>query len=201
MPHGRTATPSTHHVCRKTVPAAIQRRWSQHTSGVHPSGTCVTLSLDGPREFHSPVAAPGRRAGWFADRPLAVKFGVLLAAVVLAFGGVIGAVLVGNADVREADLELGPASNAAQELVLQLDTRASELKVDGFKALMRAGPGGAAARARRRHRHAARQCWSSWRRSRWTGAAADCRGRAPDVLRGLHRRDLRLGGPARWPTR
>ncbi|WP_241037992.1 methyl-accepting chemotaxis protein [Blastococcus litoris] len=83
--------------------------------------------------------APGRRSGWFADRPLAVKFGVLLAAVVLALGGVLGAVLIGNADVREANTDLEHL-NEAEELVLQLDTRASELKVDGFKTITRDNP-------------------------------------------------------------
>ncbi|MGY1803295.1 methyl-accepting chemotaxis protein [Blastococcus sp. SYSU D00922] len=86
-----------------------------------------------------PSPAPGRRSGWFADRPLAVKFGVLLAAVVLALGGVLGAVLIGNADVHEANTDLAHL-NEAQELVLQLDTRASELKVDGFKTITRENP-------------------------------------------------------------
>jgi methyl-accepting chemotaxis protein len=83
--------------------------------------------------------APGRRAGWFADRPLAVKFGILLTAVVLALGGVLGAVLIGNAGVREANDTLSDL-NEAEKLVLQLDTRASELKVDGYKAVVREDP-------------------------------------------------------------
>ncbi|SOC52186.1 methyl-accepting chemotaxis protein [Blastococcus aggregatus] len=80
-----------------------------------------------------------RRSGWFADRPLAMKFGVLLSAVALACGGVLGSMLVGNASVRDASSELARL-NEAQALVLQLDTRASELKVDGFKALVRENP-------------------------------------------------------------
>jgi methyl-accepting chemotaxis protein len=83
-------------------------------------------------------AAP-RRPGWFADRPLAVKFGVLLGAVTLAFGGVLASMLIGNATVRAANTELADLTHA-QELVLQLDTRASELKVDGFKAIVRDVP-------------------------------------------------------------
>jgi methyl-accepting chemotaxis protein len=83
-------------------------------------------------------AAP-RRSGWFADRPLAVKFGVLLGAVTLAFGGVLASMLIGNATVRAANTELADL-NHAQDLVLQLDTRASELKVDGFKAIVRDVP-------------------------------------------------------------
>ncbi|WP_233491252.1 methyl-accepting chemotaxis protein [Blastococcus sp. TBT05-19] len=85
----------------------------------------------------SPVAQ--RRAGWFADRPLAVKFGILVGVVVLAFGTVLATMLVGNSNVREANTELDHISRA-EMLVLQLDTRASELKVDGFKALVRGNP-------------------------------------------------------------
>jgi methyl-accepting chemotaxis protein len=68
-----------------------------------------------------------------------VKFGILVGVVVLAFGNVLFSVLDGNADVRAADEELERVVHA-QELVLQLDTRASELKVDGFKALVRENP-------------------------------------------------------------
>ncbi|TYP81306.1 methyl-accepting chemotaxis protein [Blastococcus xanthinilyticus] len=84
-----------------------------------------------------PVAA--RPAGWFADRPLAVKFGILIGVVVLAFGALLTAVLVGNAAARDVNTELRHL-NEAEELVLQLDTRASELKVDGFKTLVRVDP-------------------------------------------------------------
>ncbi len=80
-----------------------------------------------------------RRSGWFADRPLAVKFGVLLGVVVLACSGVIAAMLLGNASVRAASSEVRDL-NEAEKLVLQLDTRASELKVDGYKALVRENP-------------------------------------------------------------
>ncbi|MGY1682799.1 methyl-accepting chemotaxis protein [Geodermatophilus sp. SYSU D01176] len=84
-----------------------------------------------------PVA--GRSGGWFADRPLAVKFGILVGIVVLAFGGLIGTMLNGNAGVRAAQERLATLTHA-QSLVLQLDTRASELKVDGFKAIVRPDP-------------------------------------------------------------
>ncbi|TFV67870.1 UNVERIFIED_ORG: methyl-accepting chemotaxis protein [Bacillus sp. AZ43] len=83
--------------------------------------------------------AAGRRSGWFADRPLAVKFGVLTGSVVLACGGMLGSMLVGNATVSDASSDLA-ALEDAQALVLQLDTRASELKVDGFKATVRPDP-------------------------------------------------------------
>ncbi|MET0763816.1 MAG: methyl-accepting chemotaxis protein, partial [Blastococcus sp.] len=87
----------------------------------------------------APSPAAPRRAGWFANRPLAVKFAILIGVVVLAFGGVLGSMLIGNATVREASAELARL-NQAEKLVLQLDTRASELKVDGFKTLVREDP-------------------------------------------------------------
>ena len=87
----------------------------------------------------APSPAAPRRSGWFADRPLAVKFTVLVGVVVLAVGGVLASMLVGNGSVRAANTELIDL-NHAQELVLQLDTRASELKVDGFNALVRDDP-------------------------------------------------------------
>jgi methyl-accepting chemotaxis protein len=86
-----------------------------------------------------PSPAAQRQSGWFADRPLAVKFGVLVGTVALSCGGVLGSMLIGNARVHDANTELANF-NHAQELVLQLDTRASELKVDGFKALVRDVP-------------------------------------------------------------
>ncbi|MFD2092619.1 methyl-accepting chemotaxis protein [Blastococcus deserti] len=87
-----------------------------------------------------PAPATGASAsGWFANRPLAVKFGVLIGVVVLAFGNLLLSVLNGNASVREAEAELGHVTHA-EAIVLQLDTRASELKVDGYKALVREDP-------------------------------------------------------------
>ena len=82
---------------------------------------------------------PGRSGGWFADRPLSAKFGALVGVVVLAFGGLVGSVLAGNGAVRGADEEM-TALTHAQSLVLGLDTRASELKVDAFRALVREVP-------------------------------------------------------------
>src|SRR3954453_7402308 len=82
----------------------------------------------------------GRAPGWFAHRPLAQKFGALIAVVVLAFGLLLAAVLIGNADIATANRELADL-NHAQEVVLGLDTRASELKVDGYKTLVRPDPG------------------------------------------------------------
>ncbi|WP_029434230.1 methyl-accepting chemotaxis protein [Blastococcus sp. URHD0036] len=86
------------------------------------------------------LAPPATRsAGWFADRPLAVKFGVLVGVVVLAFAGLLSVVIAGNGTVRDATARLQDLADA-ETLVLQLDTRASELKVDGFKALVRDVP-------------------------------------------------------------
>jgi methyl-accepting chemotaxis protein len=82
---------------------------------------------------------PGRRAGWFTNRPLAVKFGIMVGGVVVAFGGVGGTVLAGNAQVEDAWGRLADVQRA-NALVLQIDTRASELKVDGYKAAVRPDP-------------------------------------------------------------
>ncbi|SEP11638.1 methyl-accepting chemotaxis protein, partial [Trujillonella endophytica] len=89
----------------------------------------------------APAPPPGRSAGWFADRPLAVKFAILTGTVVLASGGMLGSMLVGNSSVRQAADDL-VVLEEAQALVLQLDTRASELKVDGYKATVRPDPAG-----------------------------------------------------------
>ena len=80
-----------------------------------------------------------RRPGWFADRRLAVKFGLLVAVVVLAFAVLLTGLLLSNGSVREASEEQH-ALNEAEALVLQLDTRASEFKVDAFRALVSADP-------------------------------------------------------------
>jgi methyl-accepting chemotaxis protein len=81
----------------------------------------------------------GRPPGWFSDRRLVVKFGILIGVVVLAFAGVFTAVLIGNSHVQSANDELDTL-NRAEKLVLQLDTRASELKVDGYKTAVRPDP-------------------------------------------------------------
>ena len=43
-----------------------------------------------------PPATTDRPAGWFAHRPVAVKFGLLGLTVLLALGGVLVTVLVGD---------------------------------------------------------------------------------------------------------
>jgi methyl-accepting chemotaxis protein len=68
-----------------------------------------------------------------------VKFGILIGVVVLAFGGVLFTMVTGNAEVREVSHRMATYEHA-YGLVLQLDTRASELKVDGFKSLVRENP-------------------------------------------------------------
>jgi methyl-accepting chemotaxis protein len=80
-----------------------------------------------------------RQAGWFVNRPLSVKFGILVGTVVVSCGAVLGSVMIGDAAKTSASADLGHL-NQAEALVLQLDTRASELKVDGFKALVRPNP-------------------------------------------------------------
>jgi methyl-accepting chemotaxis protein len=93
----------------------------------------------GPDPARSTGPVGTRRRVRFADLPLAGKFGAIVLAVVVAFGGLLAAMLSGNAAVRSAERDL-EVDEAAQELVLRLDTRASELKVDGFKALVRESP-------------------------------------------------------------
>ncbi len=68
--------------------------------------------------------------------------------------GVTG--LQGLADVR-TDSEALDRIEQARVLVHQLDTRASELKVDGYKTLVMARPADAARRAEGRHRQARRR--------------------------------------------
>jgi len=78
---------------------------------------------------------------WLADRTLRTKFACLVAIVVLTFAGSISSTLTTSAAVREAQAEVARL-NEARALVLQLDTRASELKVDVFKTLVRTDPSG-----------------------------------------------------------
>ena len=82
---------------------------------------------------------PGRSAGWFANRPIVVKFGMLLAVIGLAAASVVCSALIGNAQIRSAQQTVSDLAKA-QALVLALDTRASELKVDGYKTLVRPKP-------------------------------------------------------------
>jgi methyl-accepting chemotaxis protein len=84
-------------------------------------------------------SAPSGPLAWFAGRRLAVKFGVLLGVVVVAFGALLASLLSSNAVVRDASATRSAVAQA-ENLVLQLDTRASELKVDGLKALVSPDP-------------------------------------------------------------
>ena len=81
-----------------------------------------------PRRVAGPVGSPTGR--W------PQKFGALLGVTLLSTGGLLTAVLIGDAKKQAASAELADLSHA-QSLVLQIDTRASELKVDGYKALVR----------------------------------------------------------------
>jgi len=78
-------------------------------------------------------------AGWFADRTLGAKFALLVGVVVLAFAALLTTLVTSNADVRQTEHEAAALAEA-QELVLQLDTRASEFKVDALRALVRPDP-------------------------------------------------------------
>ena len=80
------------------------------------------------------TSAPSGPLTWFAGRRLAVRFGVLLGVVTVAFGALLVSLLTSNATVREASATRSTVGHA-EVLVLQLDTRASELKVDALKSL------------------------------------------------------------------
>jgi methyl-accepting chemotaxis protein len=76
-----------------------------------------------------------RRVRWTVGRKLAALAGIgLLVALVVSAVAVQGVSTVREQRAVQRDLE------AAQDLLLRLDTRASELKVDGFKALVRPAP-------------------------------------------------------------
>src|SRR3954470_3914830 len=81
----------------------------------------------------------GRPPGWFANRPLAQKFGALIGVALLALGSLLVSVLIGAGNIGAANEELTQV-HQAEALVLQIDTRASELKVDGYKTLVRPDP-------------------------------------------------------------
>ncbi|XAW56006.1 methyl-accepting chemotaxis protein [Blastococcus sp. HT6-4] len=68
-----------------------------------------------------------------------MKFGLLIGTVVVGCGGILGSMMVGNADVQDINAHSGDL-NKAEAVVLALDTRASELKVDAYKALVRPDP-------------------------------------------------------------
>jgi len=80
--------------------------------------------------------APRTPLRWFADRLLRTKFAVLLGVVVLSFSVLAATTLTAHGAVRSAEDQLARQVDA-RALVLQLDTRASELKVDVFKTLVR----------------------------------------------------------------
>jgi methyl-accepting chemotaxis protein len=70
---------------------------------------------------------------------LALRLTSLTGVAVLAFSGMVAAALSGASAVDRATQRLQDVQRA-ESLVLQLDTRASELKVDGYKALLRDDP-------------------------------------------------------------
>jgi hypothetical protein len=93
-----------------------------------------STAVGSPPTLTGPADASGAR--WFTNRSLTQKFGALFGVTLLSTGGLLTAVLIGDAKKSDASAELADLSHA-QALVLQIDTRASELKVDGYKALVR----------------------------------------------------------------
>ena len=86
-------------------------------------------------------AVPGarRRGGWFTDRSLLAKLATLVGVVVLAFGALVVSVVQANAKIY-GEIDQLTVLSQANTLVRQLDTRASEMKVDGYKTLVRPDP-------------------------------------------------------------
>ena len=70
----------------------------------------------GPPPIVDVPAAPSG-AGWFANRTLTQKFGALVGVTLLSTGGLLTAVLIGDAKKTEASAELADLSHA-QALVL-----------------------------------------------------------------------------------
>ncbi|MPQ97769.1 HAMP domain-containing protein [Modestobacter sp. I12A-02628] len=85
-----------------------------------------------------PVVAdrPAGRSGWFADRSLSAKIGVLAAGIGLAVGGVLASQIVSNGRVVDAGASLS-STHASNELVLQADTRSAEMLIDAYGVLVR----------------------------------------------------------------
>ena len=65
------------------------------------------------------------RSGWFSHRSLKTKFGILVAVVALALGGLLVSVLGANADVRQANTEFGHLTHADELLLGWTRGRAS----------------------------------------------------------------------------
>ncbi len=77
-----------------------------------------------------------RKVRWTVGRKLALLAGIgLLVTLVVSAVALQGMSAVRDKGAAQADLQ------AAQALLLRLDTRSSELKVDGFKALVSPAPG------------------------------------------------------------
>ena len=106
----------------------------------------VTTAPPGAARDESPMSStaqitssPRRQRRWFADRSLRAKFGVLIAVVVLAFASLVAATVAETVNIRFASQQVTDLIDA-RALVFQIDTRASELKVDGYKTLVRQDP-------------------------------------------------------------
>ena len=82
---------------------------------------------------------PGQSSSPLSGMSIATKLTALSVSTVLAFGALVATTLVGSSALRAASAELAEL-HRAESLVQQLDTRASELKVDAFKAMVRPDP-------------------------------------------------------------
>ena len=85
------------------------------------------------------TTAPHPALRFFLDLPVRVKLTALVAASLLALAGCLAVTAVNNRTAERAAGELRNLTTASA-LVLQLDRAASELKVNGLQAVIRADP-------------------------------------------------------------
>src|SRR3954447_20327925 len=115
------------------------RREHRHSLRAPPLSALARSPGDSSMSTTARSTKAGRPPGWFANRPLAQKFGALIGVAVLALGALLLSALLGAGKIGSASADLADV-NDAENLVLQIDTRASELKVDGYKTLVRPDP-------------------------------------------------------------
>jgi len=79
------------------------------------------------------------RETWFGNRSLSTKIAILAVGIMLSMGGVLAAATISNAQVDEAGQQLATL-HEANSIVLRLDTRASELRIDAYASVTSADP-------------------------------------------------------------
>src|SRR3978361_1216911 len=89
-----------HRVGRRVQPCRLSGRTNAHasTGGLRKRSPRSSSAPQSRRPAMAPRALP--RSGSFADRPLAVKFGLLVGVVVLTFAVLLTTLMTSNAAVR-----------------------------------------------------------------------------------------------------